>query len=380
MMNNHAVIATHRQANALANIGELFNLALPPVPSKKDIAGRGRYYAQLNTAFHEFRQGYGLSTVEMCAFLHDFAPRFLAEDYAELPEPSKVWLITGDTGDNGDFKWLEEAVENETSLSHWQGNPDTRQGDVLLMYCVTPHSYIHSIWRAATNGFSDPFFYYQSTIWIEQPIKTAPVTFKEMKADPLLSQKGVIKAHLQGPSGKPFTTEEYDAVLAIMQRKGQDISQLPRPRTVLFLPATELTNERDVEVALVEPLLARLGYSEKDWLRQMPLRMGRGDRIYPDYVFGAQTTRGEERADMVLEAKFTISGERALRETYFQAVSYAYRLRARVVMLAAREGFWLFEQKRGSFSLEHFSSYSWDALQHPDTLFQLKKSLATSHR
>jgi len=131
---------------------------------------------------------------------------------------------------------------------------------------------------------------------------------------------------------------------------------------------------------LIEPLLRRLGYKDNDWLRQMPLRMGRGERIYPDYVFGAQTTRGEERADMVLEAKFTVAGDRALQETYAQAVSYAYRLRAEIVMLAAREGLWLFGQKRGSFSLEHSSFYGWDALQHPDTLFELKKSLVNARR
>ena len=265
----------------------------------------------------------------MCAFLYDFAPRFLVENEGELPEPSKVWLITGDTGGNGDFEWLEEAVGDAASASHWQGNINTRRGDVLLVYCVSPRSYIHSVWRAVTDGFVDPFFYYHSTVWIGQPIKTMPVTFKEMKADPLLSQKGEIKAHLQGPSGKPFTLEEYDAVLAIMESKGQDIIQLPRPPIVSFLPSTELVNERDVEVTLIEPLLSRLGYTEKDWLRQLPLRMGRGERIYPDYVFGAKTVRGEESAEMVLEAKFTVGSEKALRETYLQAVSYAYRLRAK---------------------------------------------------
>ena len=106
----------------------------------------------------------------------------------------------------------------------------------------------------------------------------------------------------------------------------------------------------------------------------MRLRMGRGERIYPDYVFGAKTARGEEQADMVLEAKFTISGEKALQETYLQAVSYAYRLRAKVVLLASREGLWLYGQKRGSFSLEHVSFYTWDKLQHPDTLFQLRQA------
>ena len=364
----------------LQRVSELFNLALPPVPGKKDIDGRGRYYPQLNSSFYEFRRSYGLSSAEMCAFLHDFAPRFLVENSDALPEPSKVWLITGNTGENGDFEWLEEAVNDATSLSHWQGNLDTRRGDVLLMYCVAPHSCVHSIWRAATDGFVDPFFHYHSTVWIEQPIKTVPVTFKEMKADPLLSQNGYIRANLQGPSGKPFTVEEHDAILAIMAKKGQDISLLPRPKTVSFLPSTELRNERDVEVNLIEPLLKELDYTDKDWLRQMRLRMGRGERIYPDYVFGAQTARGEERADMVLEAKFSIGSERTLQETYLQAVSYAYRLRAKTVMLASREGFWLFGQKRGSFSLEHFDFYDWDTLQHPDTLLQLKKSLVKPRR
>ena len=135
-----------------------------------------------------------------------------------------------------------------------------------------------------------------------------------------------------------------------------------------------------LKLTLIEPLLLRFDYTEKNWLRQMRLRMGRGERIYPDYVFGADTKRGEERADMVLEAKFTISGKKALRESYAQAVSYAYRLRAKVVMLGAREGLWLFRQKRGSFSLASFCFYDWDDLQNPDTLFELGKLLVKPKR
>ncbi len=363
----------------LQRIGELFNLALPPVPGKRDMAGRGRYYAQLNGAFHEFRQSYGLSSAEMCAFLHDFALQSLLRNEDELPEPSKVWLVSGGGGNNGDFEWLEDAVKVNIT-TYWQGNLETRRGDVLLMYCVSPHSRIHSIWRAANDGFVDPFFHYHSTIWIEQPIKTVPVTFREMKADPLLSQNGYIRANLQGPSGKPFTVEEYDAVLAIMAKKGQDISLLPRPKTVYLLPSTELRNERDVEVNLIEPLLKELGYTDKDWLRQMPLRMGQGEKFFPDYAFAPQTKRGEERADMVLEAKFTIPGDKAFREAYAQAVSYGYRLQVKVFMLAAREGLWVFGRKQQAFSSERFSFYNWDTLQHPDTLFKLRKSLVKPRR
>lgn len=359
----------------LRRIGELFNLALPPVPGKRDIAGRGRYYAQLNEAFHEFRQSYGLSTVEMCAFLYDFAPRFL-EKVGELPEPTRVWPIIAGAYYESDHAWLEQATED--SLYPFNGHPDMRRGDVLLVYGVSRRqklSFISHIGRAVSSGFKDPFSYLYDVVWLGHLIPVTSVTFKELQTHPTISQSAVVRTHMKGPGSGAFTLNEYNAILSIMEAKGQNITDLPRPKVVQFLESTELINERDIETALVEPLLLRLGYTDSDWLRQMPLRMGRGERIYPDYVFGAQTARGEERANMVLEAKFTIGSEKALRETYLQAVSYAYRLRAKVVMLAAREGLWLFEQKRGSFSLEHFSGYSWDALQHPDALFQLEKVL-----
>ena len=365
----------------LQRIGELFNLVLPPIPGKKDTEGKARYYTQLNSAFHEFRQSYSLSQAEMCAFLHDFAPRFLVEDDDELPEPSKVWPIIAGAYYEDDHDWLEQATED--SLNPFNGHPDMRRGDVLLVYGVSRHkklSFISHIGRAVSNGFRDPFCYYYDVVWMGHLTPVAPVTFKELKSHPKLSQSVHIKTHMKGPGSGSFTLEEYDAILSMMASKGQDISQLPRPQTVSFLPSDELNNERDVEVMLIEPLLSRLGYTEKDWLRQMRLRMGRGERIYPDYVFGAETKRGEERADMVLEAKFTISGEKALRESYAQAVSYAYRLRAEVVMLGAREGLWLFRQKRGSFSLTSFCSYDWDELQNPDTLFELGKLLVKSKR
>ena len=364
----------------LRRIGELFNLALPPVPGKRDMAGRGRYYAQLNEAFYEFRQNYDLSTVEMCAFLYDFAPRFL-EKSGELPEPSRVWPIIAGAYYESDHEWLEQATED--SLYPFNGHPDMRGGDVLLVYGVSRQkklSFISHIGRAVSSGFKDPFSRLYDVVWLGHLIPVVPVHFRELKAHPKLSQSAHIKTHMKGPGSGAFTLEEYDAILGIMARKGQDISQLPKPQKLAFLPSTELLNERDVEVTLIEPLLLRLGYTEKDWLRQMPLRMGRGERIYPDYVFSAQSVRGEESAEMVLEAKFTIGSEKALRETYLQAVSYAYRLRAKVVMLAAREGLWLFRQKRGSFSLTSFAFYNWDALQHPDTLFQLKKSLVKPRR
>ena len=327
------------------------------------------YYFHLNQSLQEFRILHGLSPAEMCAFLYDFAPEALREQEAELPPPSKVWLITGGAGGNGDFEFLDQSTVESTS--HWQGNIDTRRGDILLMYCVSPRSYIHSIWRATTDGFFDPFFYYHSTIWVGSPIKTTQVTFKEMKLHPLLSQKGAIRAHFQGPSGKAFAVEEYQAVLGIMAEKGQDISLLPTIKQTSFIPDTELTSEWDVEIRLIEPFLKKIGYHEKDWIRQMPVSMGRGERNYPDYVFGAQTKKGEEKATLILESKFRIGTRRELTDAYCQAKSYALRLQAKSMIIAAVEGVWIFRDKNG-FSLERIVHKNWKELEHPDTLHEVR--------
>lgn len=350
-------------------ICEAFDIPIPPVPGKQDWYGRARYYFRLNQSLQEFRALHGLSPAEMCAFLYDFAPEALREQEAELPSPSKVWLITGGAGGNGDFEWLDQS--DDSSASHWQGNIDTRRGDILLMHCVSPRSYIHSIWRATTDGFVDPFFFYHSTIWIGSPVKTVHVTFAEMKVHPLLSQKGAIRAHLQGPSGKAFTVEEYRAVLDLMAAKGQDVSLLPTIEQTTFIPDTELTSERDVEIRLIEPLLKKLGYQEKDWIRQMSVPMGRGERNYPDYVFGAQTKKGEEKAAMILESKFRIGTRRELTDAYCQAKSYALRLQAKIMIVAAVEGVWVFRDKNG-FSFEHNTHKNWKELENPDTLHEVR--------
>ncbi len=353
-------------------ICDAFEIPIPPPPGKKNWHDRGMYYLHLNSSLHEFRKLHSLSPQEMCAFLYDFAPKALKENTNELPPPSKVWLITGGAGGNGDFEFLDNS--DETGNSHWQGNIDTRRGDILLMYCVSPRSYIHSIWRATTDGFTDPFFYFHSTIWISHPIKTSQVTFKEMAEHPLISKNGHIRANLQGPSGKAFSVEEYEAILCIMKKKGQDISILPKITSATFIPNEELSNERDVEKKLVEPLLEKIGYTPNDWVRQMAVSMGCGERNYPDYAFGAKTKKGEEKAAMVLEAKFHIKIRRELLDAYRQAKSYALRLQSKTIVLAAVEGVWIFDSKNG-FDFDRFVHKTWKELEHPDVLHEVRKRI-----
>ena len=149
----------------LLRVSEAFGLPLPPTPGKRDRVGRALLYGYINEAFHEFRKRHNLSVVEMCAFLYDFVFPFVVEDdKSELPAPSKVWPIIAGAYNSSDFEWIEAATWD--SVSSWNGNPNVRRGDVLVMYSVTPHKCIHSVWRALTDGFSDPFSYYYTTVWV----------------------------------------------------------------------------------------------------------------------------------------------------------------------------------------------------------------------
>lgn len=353
--------------NQLEEIHHEFGIPLPPVPGRGQKEARALYYLAINQAWQEFRRDHELTPAEMGAFLYDFAPQFTtAIDAADLPSPSKVWLVTG-TAD--DYDILDKS--NDHAMRYWGGDPRIRRGDIVLIYCVAPHKCIDTVWRACSDGFIDPFFYYGGGIWLTRRVKTVPITYAEMQHHPLLGQKPALKASFRGPSGKtPFTVEEYEALLEIMAGKGQDLSPLSRiPRSDYHLPE-HLYTERDVEMQLIEPFLQRLGYRDTDWIRQMPVKMGRGQRNYPDYVLGAKTKPGEESAQMVLEAKYKLSAQREYNEAFIQMKSYALRLQCQVMALAALEGVWAWPADLDADRNAGLHK-TWAELAHPDHFHEM---------
>jgi hypothetical protein len=250
------------------------------------------------------------------------------------------------------------------------------------MWCASPRSYLHSIWRAIDDGFIDPYFYYYTMIHVGHHVKISPLPFSEFSKHPLLGTKPAVKAHFQGRSGTAISIEEYSAICELLRQKSFDTSQLPSPPDVMEFPAVDIENERGVELNLLEPLLRHLGYSENDWVRQLSVRMGRGERNYPDYVLGCDPRPGEESGVAVIECKFDIDSKKELKETFIQAKSYALRLQASILVLAARRGLWIFIQRADGFSVEHFIFKTWNELSHPDVLHAIsvvigKRAIAT---
>lgn len=351
-----------------------YYIALPEIPKKRYQRERTMYYLEICKALYEFRINNGLSPEELIAFFYDFAPNSLAENNNENPlniSPSKVWYVGGG---QVDFDFLDNAKNDE--IERWQSNIDIRAGDILIMYCVSPRSYIHSVWQAINDGFIDPFFYYYCLTYISNAIKVPPITLQEIKTNPVLSKSPIIRKNFQGVNGYPVAHDEYGEMLRLWAEKGMDITALPKIEVIKYLSDDiVLKDERDVELYLLEPLLSRLKYEQADWIRQMPIRMGRGERYYPDYCFGAISARGEESAKMLIEAKYSIKSTKSLKDAYFQAKSYAMRLQADKFVLASKEGLWIYEKAGSNFDIDKNIHFTWNDIENPDNLHQLMKMI-----
>lgn len=355
----------------LQKIADTFGVELPNVPLRKNKRERVDYYLKFCEIWKEFATENNLNIYELCAFLYDFAPKYIGkESHSDLPKPTNIWL-TG--GSKGDYPHLLKADKDTTYF--WQGNQDTKKGDIIVMYCLSPRSGIEFIGRAVNDGIRDPFFHYYGSITLGHIQQVEPLKLAEIKSDNHLKELPIVRKNFQGVNGTRLGNEDYKRILELLGEKGQDISILPKLSTMDFAPNTDCKNERDVEIQIVEPFLHQIAYDEKDWIRQLPIRMGRGERNYPDYVFFAETQKGYEKAKMLLETKFFIKSNQDLEETFQQAYSYALRLSADIIVIADKDYFWIYLRKNGSFDRTKYLKYHWQQCNNPDIFNQVKKTI-----
>ena len=154
--------------NVLQFIADEFEIELPHVPAKKDYKGRFYFYGEISCTLLNFAKQNELSIYELYAFMYDFAPHYIGgtDSYVvkDLPSPRSAFFIGADSSD-------QFLADNKSEIVSWQCNPDTRVGDMIVMYMRTPISAVESIWRACSVGFIDPFFYYYRCVYISNPIE-----------------------------------------------------------------------------------------------------------------------------------------------------------------------------------------------------------------
>ncbi len=349
--------------NVLQKIAEEFEIDLPPIPVKKDYKGRFYYYGELSKSLLGFAKQNNLSFYELYAFLYDFAPHYIGgtDSYIikDLPAPRSAFFI----GASKDDIFL---ADNHLEVTSWQCSPDTRVGDMIVMYMRTPISAIESIWRACSVGFIDPFFYYYRCVYISHPVKIRPFSLEDMRKDTLFKKLPIVRKNMQGVNGVELLPSVYNHLL---DKTKAQVLRLEYEKTK---DDDEYTREKDVENKLIKPLLVKLGYNEDQYEQQLYVEIGNHNKaLIPDFVLLPDKRRGHVSGFAIIEAKRSISSDKMLKEVFVQARSYARVLSTKYCVVASKEKIWI-AQRGDDYDAIVFEA-TWKELNKEDCLYALDK-------
>ena len=196
---------------------DALGIELPPIPHTTNYKEYLMYYYDICVVLNAFQQENELSDAELCACIYDYGMRVLQETTieTELPQPTNIWLTGGGSGKN-DFAFLDSLGNSpEAKSSIWACNEKTRRGDIVIMYCTSPRSYIHSVWRAGSTGIFSPFDYYHCRTTIQEGIRLPEITFNDLKNDEYFSNLPIVRKNLQGINGVAFSAKDYSELLRL---------------------------------------------------------------------------------------------------------------------------------------------------------------------
>ena len=83
----------------------------------------------------------------------------------------------------------------------WQGNSETKKGDILVFYEKSPVKSINSVWRAQEAGVINPFFLYYSNTYIGNKQEIPPISLEELRNDTYFKNHKLVHKQFQGGSG-----------------------------------------------------------------------------------------------------------------------------------------------------------------------------------
>ena len=363
----------------LKKIASKYDIELPEVPPRTKYFDRCMYYVKLCNILCEFANENKLTHAEMCAFLYDYEIKLIKEEMEaetascqQLPRPLQAWFLVGT---------YREGERNMTR-GFWQGNSETKKGDVLVFYEKSPVKSINSVWRAQEAGVIDPFFLYYSNTYIGNKQEIPPISLEELRNDTYFKNHKLVHKQFQGGSGWALNAEDYKQLKRILKKKDFDISLLPElmaheaPKNIDYSE-----KESAVHKYQVIPLLNSMGWTEEngDILNQVTLHLGHGEfskRGRTDvslHPFGT----GLKKARVVIEEKYWMENEIQIEETFIQGASYANIQKANVLVLCDKYQIIVYPIGcDNDFHSHQRIIFYWDEISHPDKFNELKKLLA----
>ena len=316
-------------------------IELPALPRTSHYKEYLMYYYDICVAINTWAAEHQLNDAEMCACLYDYAPRFASaeEGNRDLPKPTNVWFVGAD---KGDFETIDDLADPTPHF--WQCNDRVLRGDIVVVYCRTPRSYIHSIWRAACDGIYNPFDNYTSRTLLVNGIRIPEITHKELREHPYFKEVPIVRKNLQGIGRTELTATDYDELLKWVDEKGGDVDALPKLYDGSRQVRSDIKLEKDVEEKILIPVLEDLGYVKGDWVRQLKYKKGRGISEIPDFVLLPEGEELHVHSPLMIEAKLHMKTSKERAENFSQAYSYARTVYARYLGICDKIRLVLFER------------------------------------
>lgn len=354
--------------NSLVKIADLFDIEIPSIPKKTDYENRCMYYWELCKVFNRFRNENGMTMPELASFIYDFVPDYFVENYdaPNILRHGCLWI----SGGVPDFGLPDEC--------YWGCNTEAKPGDLLLIYQTAPVSGISAMYLIMTNGETDPFGTYHSYSKVKKICEFPSISLEELKQHPYFSSHSLIRRKFQGVNGTLLSATDYDEILSILNKKGFDVSILPCLDSYQAIDNKKINVEKDVEEQLLIPLLSKFGLvAGRDYIRQLPIHAGRGNRIYPDFALYFCDSRTEPAAKILIEAKLHIKNNKERVEAFVQAKSYANLLQSHTLVLCD-DSLLIVYPKREGFNRNYYEEFHWSELLNPDRLSKLRKYLTNN--
>lgn len=347
---------------------DVLGIEMPEIPRTKDYKAYLEYYYDICTVWDAFQKENEMTGAEFCACIYDFAPMLQEKKVnKELPKPTNVWLTGAGAKSKSDFDILDSLgeVSDGNGESVWACNERTRRGDIVVVYCNAPRSYIHSIWRSNSGGRFNPFDHYHCRTTICDGIIVPHITYNELRNDEYMSQVPIVRKGLRGINGVELTSKDYSALLRMIESKGGDISKLPKLYEGCAMDFGEISLEKHVEEQILIPFLQnRLGYTSADWSRQLSQKAGRKEKAIPDFVFFPSGEKHFENAPLIIEAKLDMAPVQEQLKAFKQCLSYARMLRSSIMGICDKERLILYKvDKNGAADRSNplFEDH-WDAI------------------
>ena len=106
-------------------------------------------------------------------------------------------FVVATNDEAGEFADIDD--HDASVVGAWASNKQARRGDLVLMYCVAPRSALVSVYEVREDAHFDPFGGWSDhRAKIGGKVAIPWVTYKEMKADPVLKKWSLVRGRFQG--------------------------------------------------------------------------------------------------------------------------------------------------------------------------------------